>query len=282
MRRSRPVRVPPARAASNKTLEEVLANIRLDELTGAGVLHGPMTRNASDTSDCDSDSCNGVSDKIEQQAVATETNEETPANIAKNEKLETVTNHDYSDAAMFSTSVIFTTYELVENILSHLSFKDLTRVQRVSKKWYDVTIRSPTLRRQLSAFSEAKVHSIAPVVVHPLIASPYYGPDCFHTPYPMARVRKLLKLQKGQWENMFMCVPALTMVRINGPKGRRTDPLVIEDRSGVRLGAYVAGVREWVEHDLGRVRAQDAWDTRMMNGHQLTVSISLIYNGFPV
>jgi len=252
-----------------------------NESTGPDVPNESIRPNASDTSD--RDSCSDVSENIQQQRVVVELDEEgdeTPTVVTENTRLYTVTDHQNPDKELSSTSVIFTTYELVENILLHLSFRDLTCVQRVSKIWHDVTLRSPVLQQQLNVFFKPRLHQSTlrrKYIPHPMLASSDNS-DRLQSPYPRGKLEKLLKLPKGKWENMYVSVPAIKAMRINGTKGRRTDPLVLDEFAGIRLGTLVAGIREWIEVDRGRGPCLARWAGLDNNRIILAARFELIYN----
>lgn len=195
-----------------------------------------------------------------------------PSNTGQHNDIDRMDGHMGDSAARPITpeSKVFSTYELIDQILSNLSLRDLTRVQRVSRTWHDITLRSPTLRSELRAFLPGGIFGLEAdpkrCEVHPLIAD-LNDNTRFDTPYPRYRLEKLLELRAGTWEDMFICLPTLTILKINGVKGRKTDSVVIYDITGVRLGKLMGGLREWMATDLGRDDARRNWDNRMSNCH---------------
>jgi len=177
----------------------------------------------------------------------------------ENEELYGTTDPWKEKAIALVTHNVLTTYELLENILWRLPFKDLTRIQRVSKRWHNVTIRSKTLQKQLHHFSEPMFDSrtLTGREVHPLLAQPGCTPNNIDN-RDLCRVVKgliqpdwLLGLHAGTWEDMFICVPAVTTLNIRC-FSFMSHVNVVKDKEGIRLRSLIAGIRQWLADDLGK------------------------------
>jgi len=169
-----------------------------------------------------------------------------------------------------TASQVWNVYELLERILSYLPFRDLTRAQRVAKQWRDVSICSANLREQLNMFntattSEARDATTQRIEVHPLIAIPGYRAQC-NSPLPLVRLGKLLALQSGPWETMFISVPPVTIVKINGIRECKTRSVIIEDADGIRFEKLIAGLNGWIAADY-TAHARARWTRREFDGH---------------
>jgi len=176
------------------------------------------------------------------------------------------------------TSQVFTTYELFEKILLHLDFMDLTLVQCVSKKWHDVTMRSQILKKRLHTYFDERA-DMGPFtklqLVHPLIAHGYKPPDRTWV-LDRPHLDKLLNLQGGSWENMFICAPALTGVWVGWAKTRSTNCQFVTEANGVRFTTFIAGVREWLakDHDFKTRLSLRKRQTRSRQRYSVKISLN--------
>ena len=168
---------------------------------------------------------------------------------------------------------VFETYELLENILSHLPFFDLVHAQQVSKQWRDITMRSKVLRQNLFldpqtchgdqkfnlnvALRDFQDGGIQPqpqvLVSHPTLEDHLAPRDIewqvySHWSIRAPKIGDMLSWPDGQLRNMLLSRPAMSHVYVVfEPRPEREAWWEMSDCTGVRLGAVVNALKREVE-----------------------------------
>lgn len=162
-----------------------------------------------------------------------------------------------------AATTVFSTYEILENILSNLSMKDLINAQQVSKEWHSLTARSKVLRQNLylaakltkdleslgtspllCAEDAAPERELEIVEPHPFFEFPFNPPSDRPWVYELTGVhaeRLLSWHEDGQWKDMFVIQSPTEEVYVTLYFGARwkVGPKLVKAVGGVRLGRVV-------------------------------------------
>ena len=142
---------------------------------------------------------------------------------------------DFIESRIFVKKV-FMNYELLQNILSNLAFKDLVHGQRVCQSWRMLIARSESLQRNLF-LAPKHVYQLQgdehPAWQDSTIETHSIFLPCYTTPtnsLKVFNVERVLSWKEGQWSHMHIMQPPATGAGVDGNVGG--------DGVGVNLGTF--------------------------------------------
>lgn len=164
---------------------------------------------------------------------------------------------------------LLTTYELLENILSHLSTENLAQSQRVCRTWKDVIARSQLLRRHLFLEPDSRKDRIStnnvgsqhsdspPFEPHPILSREGSRDDHYsksnsrwYCELSLRVVERMCQWTDKHWTNMLMTQPPLKKVTVLAWAGRDLKSIYEEDfhdGKGVKMGVLVEATEKMTE-----------------------------------
>lgn len=172
---------------------------------------------------------------------------------------------------------LLSTYELVENILSHLPTKDLARSSEVCGTWKDVTMRSQLLRTHLFLIPQVvKVATVPPMLVpahsdrwsikpHPIllrndidfsIYAPHFGYE-WGFDLSVSDVKEMLEWTDKHWTTLLMTQPPSKMAVVRFKPSDLSKYIYKEDfidEEGIKMGVMRQGMmvvsKYYEKHDV--------------------------------
>lgn len=174
---------------------------------------------------------------------------------------------DESEEASYK---LLTSYELLENILSHLPTKDLVRSQRVCRAWKDVTMRSQLLRKHLFLMPDiceavdvpwTSGRSYSPpdfMKLHPIISEDSFFFYSYRSSYNdwsvllnMFDVKHLLEWTDRRWTAMLITQPPSKPALVTlyaATRGPRVYEKRFKDSGGIRIGVMMEAMMVMSEY----------------------------------
>ncbi|KAK4900369.1 hypothetical protein LTR27_002594 [Elasticomyces elasticus] len=158
---------------------------------------------------------------------------------------------------MAATTAAFATVELLEQILSHLSFFDLLAARGVSSQWLDVILGSSVLRRNLflesdcgdeglvlnkGSLMESEAGDPADMFrIAPRYRKSLSGGHVEILPVLKSRVMGELGGRRNLWEDVYLTTPPCAAVVIGVVVGKREVWATVFGEGGVTMGTVAMG-----------------------------------------